>query len=94
MKSNSLFLSTALGPLQASLRLLKSGVLGRDPRRLRNSPGRLGTWHRDTNRILEAAFGDTRRPPEVTAKLNALRDAVDGERHEEARRRRMLAGRR
>jgi hypothetical protein len=45
-----------------------------------------GTWRRDTNRILEAAFGDPGRPPEVAVKLNALRDAVDVDRHEEARR--------
>jgi predicted ATP-binding protein involved in virulence len=45
-----------------------------------------GTWRRDTNRILEAAFGDPGRPPEVAVKLNALRDAVDADSHEEARR--------
>lgn len=45
-----------------------------------------GTWRRDTNRILEAAFGDPGRPPEVAAKLNALRDAVDDERFDDARR--------
>lgn len=45
-----------------------------------------GTWRRDTNRILEAAFGDPGRPPEVAEKLNQLRDAVDADRHEEARR--------
>ena len=45
-----------------------------------------GTWRRDTNRILEAAFGDPGRPPEVAVKLNALRNAVDADRHEEARR--------
>lgn len=44
------------------------------------------TWRRDTNRILEAAFGDPGRPPEVAAKLNALRDAVDAERFDDARR--------
>ncbi|EYF07278.1 AAA family ATPase [Chondromyces apiculatus] len=45
-----------------------------------------GTWRRDTNRILEAAFADPGRPPEIAAKLNLLRDAVDADRHEEARR--------
>jgi hypothetical protein len=45
-----------------------------------------GTWQRDTNRSLETAFGDPGRPPEVAAKLNQLRDAVDAERYEEARR--------
>ncbi len=45
-----------------------------------------GTWRRDTNRVLESAFGDPGRPPEVAAKLNQLRDAVDGDRVEEARR--------
>jgi predicted ATP-binding protein involved in virulence len=45
-----------------------------------------GTWRRDTNRILEAAFGDPGRPPEVAAKLNALRDAVDADRFDDARR--------
>lgn len=45
-----------------------------------------GTWRRDTNRILEAAFGDPGRPPEVAAKLNLLRDAVDADRYDEARR--------
>ncbi|HZF47307.1 MAG TPA: AAA family ATPase [Polyangiaceae bacterium] len=45
-----------------------------------------GTWRRDTNRILETAFGDPGRPPEVAAKLNALRDAVDAERFDDARR--------
>ncbi|CAN93400.1 hypothetical protein sce3241 [Sorangium cellulosum So ce56] len=44
-----------------------------------------GTWRRDTNRILEAAFGDPGRPPEVAAKLNLLRDAVDADRYDEAR---------
>jgi predicted ATP-binding protein involved in virulence len=36
-----------------------------------------GTWHRDTNNILESAFGDAGRPKAVAAKLNELRDAVD-----------------
>lgn len=45
-----------------------------------------GTWRRDTNRILEAAFGDPGRPPEVAQKLNELRDAVDDDRHADARR--------
>jgi predicted ATP-binding protein involved in virulence len=44
------------------------------------------TWRRDTNRILQAAFDDPGRPPDVAVKLNALRDAVDADRHEEARR--------
>lgn len=44
-----------------------------------------GTWRRDTNRILEAAFGDPGRPPEIATKLGLLRDAVDGDRHDEAR---------
>ena len=44
------------------------------------------TWRRDTNRILQAAFGDPGRPPEVAVKFDALRDAVDADRHEEARR--------
>ncbi|WP_438001478.1 AAA family ATPase [Sorangium sp. So ce185] len=44
-----------------------------------------GTWRRDTNRILETAFGDPGRPPEVAAKLSRLRDAVDAERHDDAR---------
>lgn len=43
------------------------------------------TWHRDTNRILESAFGDSGRPPEVAEKLRLLRDAVDNDRVEEAR---------
>lgn len=45
-----------------------------------------GTWKRDTNRILETAFGDPGRPPEVASKLNELRDAVDADQVEEARR--------
>ncbi|MEO7327839.1 MAG: AAA family ATPase [Minicystis sp.] len=45
-----------------------------------------GTWRRDTNRILEAAFGDPGRPPDVATKLDQLRDAVDADHHEEARR--------
>lgn len=45
-----------------------------------------GTWQRDTNRILEAAFGDPGRPPEVAEKLNDLRDAVDEDRVDDARR--------
>ncbi len=45
-----------------------------------------GTWRRDTNRILEAAFGDPGRPPEVAVKLNALRDAVDADSFDDARR--------
>lgn len=44
------------------------------------------TWHRDTNRILEAAFGDYGRPIEVAEKLARLREAVEDEdRHAEAR---------
>jgi predicted ATP-binding protein involved in virulence len=45
-----------------------------------------GTWRRDTNRILETAFGDPGRPPEVAVKLNQLRDAIDADRKDEARR--------
>lgn len=45
-----------------------------------------GTWRRDTNRILESAFDDPGRPPDVARKLNALRDAVDNDRYDEARR--------
>lgn len=45
-----------------------------------------GTWQRDTNRILEAAFGDPGRPPEVARKLNELRNAVDEEKNDDARR--------
>ena len=45
-----------------------------------------GTWHRDTNRILESVFGDPGREPEVAKELNALRDAVDADRQDEARR--------
>lgn len=44
-----------------------------------------GTWRRDTNRILEAAFGDPGRPPEVAEKLDALRAAVDDDRFADAR---------
>ena len=44
-----------------------------------------GTWHRDTNRILDEAFRDPGRPPEVASKLNELRDAVDHDRHADAR---------
>lgn len=44
-----------------------------------------GTWRRDTNLILETAFNDPGRPPEVAAKLNKLRDAVDGDRLDDAR---------
>lgn len=44
------------------------------------------TWRRDTNRILETAFHDPGRPPEVAQMLNALRAAVDDDRFEEARR--------
>lgn len=44
------------------------------------------TWRRDTNRILEAAFGDYGRPIEVATKLGQLREAVEDERrHAEAR---------
>lgn len=49
-------------------------------------PFQRGTWRRDTNRILEAAFGDPGRPPEVAAKLNALSEAVDADRFDDARR--------
>jgi len=43
------------------------------------------TWQRDTNRILEAVFNDTGRPPEVSEMLNRLRTAVDEDRVHEAR---------
>jgi len=43
------------------------------------------TWHRDTNRILESAFGDAGRPPEVAEKLRLLRDAVDSDEVDVAR---------
>lgn len=44
------------------------------------------TWRRDTNRILESVFGDPGRPPEIARKLNDLRNAVDDDRVDEARR--------
>lgn len=44
-----------------------------------------GTWRRDTNRILEAAFDDAGRPPEVAGKLQALKTAVDEDQVGEAR---------
>lgn len=44
-----------------------------------------GTWRRDTNRILESAFGDPGRPPEVAQKLRELRDAIDADRFDDAR---------
>lgn len=44
------------------------------------------TWQRDTNRILEAAFGDYGRPVEVARRLGELRVAVDEERFVDARR--------
>ncbi len=47
---------------------------------------RRGTWHRDTNGILEAAFDDAGRAPEIATKLNELRNAVDADRHDDARR--------
>jgi predicted ATP-binding protein involved in virulence len=43
------------------------------------------TFRRDTNRILDSVFDDPGRPPEVAAKLNELRDAIDDERYEHAR---------
>lgn len=43
------------------------------------------TWRRDTNRILEAAFGDPGRPKDVAEKLRALKEAVDDDRVVEAR---------
>jgi hypothetical protein len=49
-------------------------------------PVHRGTWHRDTNRILESVFGDPGRPPEVAEKLNDLHDAVDQDRRADARR--------
>jgi predicted ATP-binding protein involved in virulence len=45
-----------------------------------------GTWRRDTNLILEAAFGDPGRPPDVARKLREMRDAVDEDRFDDARR--------
>ncbi len=36
-----------------------------------------GTWKRDTNSILDSAFGDSGRPPEIAKKLTALQRAVD-----------------
>ncbi|MFO0589206.1 MAG: AAA family ATPase [Polyangiaceae bacterium] len=44
-----------------------------------------GTWRRDTNRILESAFGDPGRPPEVAQKLQELRDAMDDDQFDVAR---------
>ncbi|MGH7437667.1 MAG: AAA family ATPase, partial [Polyangiaceae bacterium] len=44
-----------------------------------------GTWHRDTNRVLEAAFDDSGRPPEVARKFIELREAVDRDDHIKAR---------
>ncbi len=44
-----------------------------------------GTWHRDTNRILEAVFNDPGRPPDVAARINELRDAVDADDRDRAR---------
>lgn len=44
------------------------------------------TWQRDSNRILEAVFGDFGRPREVAQRLGELRVAVDEERWDEARR--------
>lgn len=43
------------------------------------------TFRRDTNRILDSAFGDPGRPPEVAAKLNELRNAIDAEEYSTAR---------
>lgn len=43
------------------------------------------TWHRDTNRILESAFGDSGRPADVAEKLRLLRDAVDSDEVDVAR---------
>jgi predicted ATP-binding protein involved in virulence len=43
------------------------------------------TWRRDTNRILESAFGDPGRPEVIATKLNALGKAVDEDRVEDAR---------
>lgn len=48
-------------------------------------PVNQSTWHRDTNRILEGVFGDPGRPEDVARKLNALRDAVDHDRFDDAR---------
>ncbi len=50
-----------------------------------SKPLERGTWRRDTNRILEAVFGDPGRPLEVAGKLQALKMAVDDDRVAEAR---------
>ncbi len=44
-----------------------------------------GTWRRDTNDILDTAFGDPGRLPVVAEKLRDLKQAVDEDRVEEAR---------
>ncbi len=65
-----------------------SSVSGSDVRVLEHfevRPLQRETWRRDTNRILEAVFGDPGRPPEVAVLLNALRSAVDHDDHEQAR---------
>ncbi|MBK8215422.1 MAG: AAA family ATPase [Myxococcales bacterium] len=44
-----------------------------------------GTWKRDTNSILESAFGDSGRPSEVATKIIALQRAVDADDFAKAR---------
>lgn len=44
-----------------------------------------GTWMRDTNSILESAFGDSGRPPDIAQKLTDLQRAVDEDDFEKAR---------
>jgi hypothetical protein len=66
-----------------------SSVRAENVRLLRDfavEPLERATWQRDTNRILEAAFGDFGRPIEVAEKLARLREAVEDEtRYGEAR---------
>lgn len=45
-----------------------------------------GTLNRDASDVLEAGFGDPGRNPEVAKKMNDLRDAVDADRVDDARR--------
>jgi predicted ATP-binding protein involved in virulence len=66
-----------------------SSVHARNVRLLRDFqvvPLERETWRRDTNRILESVFHDPGRPPEIAAKLNELRTAVDEDRFADARR--------
>jgi predicted ATP-binding protein involved in virulence len=44
-----------------------------------------GTWQRDTNRILESAFGDPGRPLAVATDFARLREAIDNDAFDEAR---------